>query len=212
MDMDQPPSLPSEQRVFVRQNIFADIYKVKSNNLINVDIYQDFVYTNIGSSQNFLMSTGLNVVINQMVEFGPFCSYFVGSQTIDIKDPNQNKPTPSGASKRDRLNLVNYFYCGGMVGYIPLSEKVIHPEVFLDIGLGTMNGIGVTPENFTFPVSYAFLVLKPAIAADVNLLSFLQWRTALQYRFQVGLGNNDESKTGNETSGLEVSTGLILQL
>jgi len=223
MAIDDTQPIPVEERLFVRQNLFSSIYKPPTSDAINVNIYQDFAYSKIGTVNSFLMTTGVNVVVNHFLEFGPFCTYLGAPQSPTITDPNAPAPIPEGNVERDTLTFVNYFYCGAMFGYIPLAKKVVHPKVFLDIGMGGMNGEGASKLGIPSAMSYSFLVLKPALAAEVNLFSFLQWTAAVQYRFQIGLGNEyevknakgtytiDERKVGNDTGGIEVSTGFVFQ-
>ena len=192
--------VPAEHRIFTRQNFFPSIYRPPQRDLINVNIYQDFAYALIASKSHFLMTTGVNVVLDHVFEFGPFCTYMVG-QTI-------NKHSDS---LKSNLFLNSYFYCGNMFAYVPLADKKFHPKVFFDIGLGNANGTAVTERtSIAKSTNYVFMVLKPAAALEMNLLWFLQWTVAVQYRFQIDLGG-PSSDMGGKASGLEISTGPVFQ-
>jgi len=209
MALDDTQSILTEERVFARQNLFSSIYQPPVSDAINVNVYQDFAYSKIGSSNNFLMTTGVNVVINHFFELGPFCTYLGNGKIVQIEDPDKGEQTPKG-TKKDKLRFDSYFYCGAMFAYVPLANKIVHPKAFLDVGLGGISGVAEDEDEVRFRKSYSFIVLKPAIAAEINLLSFLQWTAAVQYRFQVGLGNESQKKVGRKTSGIEASTGIVL--
>lgn len=200
MAMDAQPVPVAEQKVFVRQNIFPGIYKPPVNDAIDVNVYQDFSFSMVGSDGYFAMATGVNVVLNHVFEFGPFCNYF-------LQDVTRNDTSNPG----NTLFLDSYFYCGNMFAYTPLSEKKFHPKIYFDIGLGNAHGYSRSASSpIQTEVDYVFLVLKPAIALEINLWSFLQWTAAIQYRFQAQL-NGPSDDLGGKASGLEISTGPVFQ-
>lgn len=191
--------VPAEQKVFARQNLFSGIYKPPIHDNIGVNLYQDFSYSWVGSQGYFAMATGLNVVLNHVFEFGPFCNYFLENVTIDNSDLSNNS-----------LILSSYFYCGNMLAYVPIANKMFHPKIWLDVGLGNAQGVARNNTlNVQSDVSYVFVVLKPAIAVEVNLFSFLQWTAAAQYRLQINVdGPSDD--LGPKASGFELSTGPVI--
>lgn len=201
IDEVQPiADMPAEHRVFTRQNLFPGIYKPPQQDTINVNIYQDFAYAMIASQSQFLMTTGVNVVLDHVFEFGPFCSY-LPNQTIE----------KSSDSLNSTLYLNSYFYCGNMFAYTPIANKAFHPKLFLDIALGNASGISIANNTrISSPVNYVFMVLKPAAALEMNLWWFLQWTASIQYRFQINLGG-PSNDMGGKASGLEVSTGPVFQ-
>ncbi len=193
--------VPSEQRVFARQNLFTSIYKPPQSDTVNVNLYQDFAYASIAGEGSFLMTTGANIVLDHVFEFGPFCTY----------TPNQNIEINSDDLKSD-LVLNSYFYCGTMFAYTPIANKIFHPRLFLDLAMGNTHGSAITKNTrIVSPVNYVFMVIKPAVSLDINLWSFLQWSTAIQYRFQVNIGG-PSNDMGSKASGVEISTGPVFQL
>lgn len=199
MAVDAYP-VPAESRVFVRQNIFPGIYKSPVNDSVDVNVYQDFSASWVGSTPYFAMATGVNVVLNHVFEFGPYCNYFL--ENVNIED---------SSIANNRLILNSYFYCGNMFAYVPLAQKMFHPKIWLDVGLGNASGIAQNRSNgIQADVNYVFFVLKPALALEMNLFSFLQWTAAVQYRFQMQIyGPGTADDLGSKSSGLEISTGPV---
>lgn len=195
-----PPPAPAEQRVFIRQNLISGIYTPPLYDSVKTNVYQDFALSWIRSKPYFTMATGVNIVLNYNFEFGAFCNYAL--QNIDI-------PLADSGIVDNSITINRYFYCGNMFAYVPLADKMFHPKIWLDVGLGNAQGTSIN-KNSKAPasLSYLFFVLKPAIALEMNLFSFLQWTIAAQYRLQFNI-NGPSDDMGSKASGLEVSTGPV---
>lgn len=199
MAVDAYP-VPAESKVFVRQNIFPGIYKSPYNDAIDVNVYQDFSASWVGSQVYFAMATGINVVLNHVFEFGPFCNYILG----------ENVKIENSGFANNRLLLNTYYYCGNMFSYVPIANKMFHPKLWLDLGLGNANGVAQNKQILTeSSVKYVFFVIKPGVALEMNLFSFLQWTLAAQYRFQLQI-HGPTNDLGSKSSGLELSTGPVI--
>jgi hypothetical protein len=195
-----PPPAPAEQRLFIRQNLISGIYTPPLYDSIKTNIYQDVAISWIRNNAYLTMATGVNIVLDYAFEFGAFCNYSL--QNISI-------PASKSGIADNSILLTTYFYCGNMVAYVPLADKMFHPKIWLDVGLGSAQGS--TSNVFSKApgsVSYLFFVVKPAIALEMNLVSFLQWTLAAQYRLQFNI-SGPSNDMGTKASGFEVSTGPV---
>lgn len=195
-----PPPAPAEQRLFIRQNIISGIYTPPLYDSIKTNIYQDVAFSWIRDNPYLTMATGVNIVLDYAFEFGAFCNYAL--QNIDV-------PLSKSGIHQNSIVFDRYFYCGNMFAYVPLADKMFHPKIWLDVGLGNAQGTSTNVRSLApTSLSYLFFVLKPAIALEMNLFSFLQWTLAAQYRLQFEI-NGPSNDMGTKASGLEASTGPV---
>lgn len=199
MAIDDAPAIPAEYRNYVRQNWFSGVYVPPTHDTIHVNIYQDVFYTQVSKSSYVGMTTGLNVVLDNIFEFGPFCSYIL--DTVSFADTHKPGNT---------VHLSPYYYCGAMLGVVPLAEKTFHPVAALNLGFGDAHGKTLSKDGISETVNYTFVVIKPSLALETNLLSFLQWTLSAQYRFQIPIQNPSLMNLGSNASGVELATGLDL--
>jgi len=208
-------SVPAEHRTYIRENLFTDSTKQVSDDAVGVNIYQDFMFTKLNDKGVFGMTTGATAVLNHFMDLGFFCSYYfpkVEDFTVSVSEANL-------VVKNPKFSYNTYAFCGTTVGYIPLSEKIVHPRVGLDVGFGKTSATyqNLLSTNST-DTSYPFIILRPTINMEVNMYSFIQWRLGLGYRFQISILNSD-SKTRNlrgtsstadrNMSEFEVSTSIV---
>jgi len=209
-------SVPAEQRTYIRDNLFTDPTSQVSNDGVGVNIYQDFIFTKLYDVFSVGMTTGAAVVLNHFVDLGFFCSYYFPK----VKDLEFKNDTSIYIQGDPKFHYKTYAFCGGTLGYTPIPEKIVHPRIGLDVGLGntsatiTYKSAPKEPSSITFP----YLIFRPTINMEVNIYSFIQWRLGLGYRFQVTAASQnikDEALGGSSShadramSSLEVSTGIV---
>lgn len=196
--------VPTEQRTYTRHNLFTDSQTLPFKDSVGVNLYQDFSYVRLASENYFGMTTGAEVVLNHAGKLGLFCSY---------QFPHAQYPPAQDLTATSTIFYIgNYTYCGFSLAYVPLSEHIFHPVFSVDLGLGSIHASKTTGVK-VHETYYMIYVIKPEIALEMNLLSFLQWTFGVHYRFQISsFGPSDSSSFNGKASGIEVSTGPVFNL
>jgi len=159
----------------------------------------------IGSNEYFEQHFTMAWVINHTFALGIEMSSFTADQQFSFSSNGEFSSDAELEGKMGGFKFTPIFF----------SKKLVHFTIPIMIGLGNVNAYEyITKSNNTKYVrgtdSDNFIVLKPAIEAEVNLYKHIRLGVHVQYQYALGL-DLDYNGKDNKTAMNGIAGGLTLK-